>query len=217
MGSSPRTVAQNKARTTTDIKMVDAEAVKKICDIYDWDGKGELDLFFLGDVMYALGMNTTKKVCVGLSCIRSSRYAQPAGSWSQRPPSCEDPGETCRCRSSQGRTCCSRSHQRGGKREQGRSWAQLPSCGSHNRNSGTSPHTGCHHRHRHHRSSCTGWAQPPSCEDPGCSCRCKSSRDRTCCSRSLQRGGKRGQGCSRRWTSCQDGQISGHRHRHCSR
>jgi len=46
--------------------MVDAEAVLKICDIYDWDGKGELDLFFLGDVMYALGMNTTKKVCVGL-------------------------------------------------------------------------------------------------------------------------------------------------------
>jgi hypothetical protein len=37
-------------------------AVKKICDIYDWDGKGELDMFFLGDVMYALGMNTTKKV-----------------------------------------------------------------------------------------------------------------------------------------------------------
>merc|ERR1712150_132411 len=50
---------------TTD-KMVDADAVKKICDIYDWDGKGELDLFYLGDVMYALGMNTTKKVCVGL-------------------------------------------------------------------------------------------------------------------------------------------------------
>merc|ERR1712211_119122 len=47
-------------------KMVDADAVKKICDIYDWDGKGEMDLFFLGDVMYALGMNTTKKVCVGL-------------------------------------------------------------------------------------------------------------------------------------------------------
>merc|ERR1711892_1474266 len=47
-------------------KMVDAEAVIKVCDIYDWDGKGELDLFFLGDIMYALGMNTTKKVCVGL-------------------------------------------------------------------------------------------------------------------------------------------------------
>jgi hypothetical protein len=40
-------------------------AVKKICDIYDWDGKGELDMFFLGDVMYALGMNTTKKVSQG--------------------------------------------------------------------------------------------------------------------------------------------------------
>ena len=46
--------------------MVDADAVLKVCDIYDWDGKGELDLFFLGDIMYALGMNTTKKVCVGL-------------------------------------------------------------------------------------------------------------------------------------------------------
>ena len=42
--------------------MVDEAKVKYICDIYDWDGKGELDLFFLGDVMYALGMNTTKKV-----------------------------------------------------------------------------------------------------------------------------------------------------------
>lgn len=46
--------------------MVDAEAVKKICDIYDWDGKGELDMFYLGDVMYALGMNITKKIIVGL-------------------------------------------------------------------------------------------------------------------------------------------------------
>merc|ERR1712056_74573 len=48
------------------LNMVDADAVKKICDIYDWDGKGELDLFFLGDIMYAMGYNTTKKVCVGL-------------------------------------------------------------------------------------------------------------------------------------------------------
>ena len=42
-------------------------AVKKICDIYDWDGKGELDMFFLGDVMYALGMNTTKKVSIPIT------------------------------------------------------------------------------------------------------------------------------------------------------
>merc|ERR1711974_287433 len=48
------------------LTMVDADTVKKICDIYDWDGKGELDLFFLGDIMYAMGYNTTKKVCVGL-------------------------------------------------------------------------------------------------------------------------------------------------------
>jgi len=46
--------------------MVDAEAIIKVCDIYDWDGKGELDMFFFGDIMYALGLNTTKKVCVGL-------------------------------------------------------------------------------------------------------------------------------------------------------
>ena len=44
------------------IKMVDDAKVKYICDIYDWDGKGEIDLFFLGDVMYALGLNITKKV-----------------------------------------------------------------------------------------------------------------------------------------------------------
>merc|ERR1719228_2639201 len=33
--------------------MVDAEKVKYICDIYDWDGKGEIDLFFLGDRVLA--------------------------------------------------------------------------------------------------------------------------------------------------------------------
>jgi myosin light chain 6 len=44
--------------------MADADAIKKVCDIYDWDGKGELDLYYLGDVMYALGFNITKKVCV---------------------------------------------------------------------------------------------------------------------------------------------------------
>ena len=46
--------------------MVDVVAVIKICDLYDWDGKGEIDTFFLGDVMYDLGINTTEKECVGL-------------------------------------------------------------------------------------------------------------------------------------------------------
>jgi Ca2+-binding EF-hand superfamily protein len=43
-----------------------ADDIKKVCDIYDWDGKGELDMFFLGDIVYALGFNVTKKICVGL-------------------------------------------------------------------------------------------------------------------------------------------------------
>jgi len=46
--------------------MADTDAVKKVCDVYDWDGKGQLDMFYLGDVMYALGYNITKKICVGL-------------------------------------------------------------------------------------------------------------------------------------------------------
>lgn len=46
--------------------MADADAIKRICDLYDWDGKGELDLFYLGDIFYGLGFNITKKICVGL-------------------------------------------------------------------------------------------------------------------------------------------------------
>jgi len=46
--------------------MADADAIKKICDIYDWDGKGQLDMFYLMDVVYAAGYNVTKKICMGL-------------------------------------------------------------------------------------------------------------------------------------------------------
>merc|ERR1711890_69483 len=53
-------------RLQLSINMVDEATILKVCDIYDWDGKGELDLFFLGDVVYACGLNTTKKVCVSL-------------------------------------------------------------------------------------------------------------------------------------------------------
>ncbi len=75
-------------------------AVKKICDIYDWDGKGELDMFFLGDVMYALGMNTTKKVkltqwissCATCSSITSTCltcliFSQTLRTYSKNSPS----------------------------------------------------------------------------------------------------------------------------------
>merc|ERR1712210_284416 len=41
-----------------------ADEIKKICDIYDWDGKGELDMYYFGDVMYAMGMNIMKSVCI---------------------------------------------------------------------------------------------------------------------------------------------------------
>merc|ERR1712029_747861 len=43
---------------------IDAEEVKKICAIYDWDGKGELDMYYFMDIFYALGFNLTKKVTV---------------------------------------------------------------------------------------------------------------------------------------------------------
>jgi len=43
---------------------VEAEDIIKICDIYDWDGKGVLDMYYFMDVFYALGMNITKKICV---------------------------------------------------------------------------------------------------------------------------------------------------------
>jgi myosin light chain 6 len=42
------------------------DAIKKICDIYDWDGKGVLDMYFFGDIIYALGHNINKKICVSL-------------------------------------------------------------------------------------------------------------------------------------------------------
>merc|ERR1711944_300238 len=41
----------------------EAEALK-VCDIYDWDGKGELDMYYFMDIFYAIGMNITKKACV---------------------------------------------------------------------------------------------------------------------------------------------------------
>merc|ERR1712243_459528 len=66
MGSSQSTWGVSlvtPAHTEPSLIMVDAEACKKICDIYDWDGKGELDLFYLGDIMYAMGFNTTKSLC----------------------------------------------------------------------------------------------------------------------------------------------------------
>jgi len=43
---------------------IDADEVKRICDIYDWHGKGVLDMYYFMDIFYAMGMNLTKKTCV---------------------------------------------------------------------------------------------------------------------------------------------------------
>jgi len=43
---------------------LDVEEVKRICDIYDWHGKGVLDMYYFMDIFYAMGMNLTKKTCV---------------------------------------------------------------------------------------------------------------------------------------------------------
>merc|ERR1711881_530041 len=43
---------------------VNADEVRRICDVYDWHGKGELDMYYFMDIFYALGMNLTKKTTV---------------------------------------------------------------------------------------------------------------------------------------------------------
>jgi len=43
---------------------LDANEIKRICAVYDWHGKGELDMYYFGDIMYAMGMNLMKSVCV---------------------------------------------------------------------------------------------------------------------------------------------------------
>ena len=42
----------------------DAEEILRICDIYDWDGTGKLDMYYFMDIFYAMGMNIIKKICV---------------------------------------------------------------------------------------------------------------------------------------------------------
>merc|ERR1712047_136696 len=43
---------------------VNADEVKKVCAIYDWDAKGEIDMYYFMDIFYALGMNIIKKTTV---------------------------------------------------------------------------------------------------------------------------------------------------------
>merc|ERR1712025_258540 len=58
-------IAVSKSFERNPTKMsLDVEEVKRICDIYDWHGKGVLDMYYFMDIFYAMGMNLTKKVCV---------------------------------------------------------------------------------------------------------------------------------------------------------
>merc|ERR1712026_9795 len=50
--------------TSQTTMSVDAAEIRRICDIYDWHGKGELDMYYFMDIFYALGMNLTKKTTV---------------------------------------------------------------------------------------------------------------------------------------------------------
>merc|ERR1711971_450421 len=64
----PESVAFESLCETSQIKSikmaVDKEEILRICDIYDWHGKGELDMYYFIDIFYALGMNLTKKTTV---------------------------------------------------------------------------------------------------------------------------------------------------------
>jgi len=50
-------------RKKPNMSVNEAEA-RKICEIYDWDGTGKLDMYYFMDIFYALGMNIAKKVTV---------------------------------------------------------------------------------------------------------------------------------------------------------
>merc|ERR1711974_213342 len=99
-------------RQYNTFKMADADAIKKICDIYDWDGKGQLDMFYLMDVVYAAGFNVTKKSASALASRRRRARSSPPSMTSldsstppSRPQSAPEPTTTMlSCASSTTRT-----------------------------------------------------------------------------------------------------------------
>ena len=60
----------------TEIMSVNADKVKKICAIYDWDAKGEIDMYYFMDIFYALGMNIIKKVTSDLQMTSDQKSDQ---------------------------------------------------------------------------------------------------------------------------------------------
>merc|ERR1712025_1158013 len=99
MGSSLKTSIQSTRdnshlHSSILLKMVDEAKVKYVCDIYDWDGKGEIDLFFLGDIsrwLMRLRLNTSATSTIGTAKVRSissslETSATPSASTSPRRP-----------------------------------------------------------------------------------------------------------------------------------
>merc|ERR1711971_1288153 len=54
----------SKVKSSQFNMSVDKEEILRICDVYDWHGKGELDMYYFMDTFYALGMNLPKKTTV---------------------------------------------------------------------------------------------------------------------------------------------------------
>merc|ERR1712242_275192 len=75
MGVVAQVVLTRGKKTIQPFKMADADAIKKICDIYDWDGKGQFDMYYLMDVVYASRRRRR----------RSSAPSTRSSPWSTRP------------------------------------------------------------------------------------------------------------------------------------
>merc|ERR1712008_565962 len=72
---------------------VDKEEILRICDIYDWHGKGELDMYYFMDIFYALGMGSPRrpvsslaKLMIPRRATRSSTRLSPSSNKPSRSP-----------------------------------------------------------------------------------------------------------------------------------
>merc|ERR1712223_481455 len=62
MGSPAQTPAPHPHNTMADLTPKDVERAKFAFDIYDFEGKSRMDLFYLGDCLRGLNLNPTLKM-----------------------------------------------------------------------------------------------------------------------------------------------------------
>merc|ERR1712168_1203964 len=62
MGSPAQTPAPHPHDTMADLTPKDVERAKFAFDIYDFEGKSRMDLFYLGDCLRGLNLNPTLKM-----------------------------------------------------------------------------------------------------------------------------------------------------------